>query len=327
MAVLHRLVKRADVVHSNMRREPLHRLRIDEASLREVNPDLIYCHTRGFDHGPRSESPGNDQTGCSLAGVTYEDGGAADGGKPFWSPTSLGDTGNGFLSTIGILQALYHRARTGESQAVDTSILNAGLLTASMAALRADGTPLPRPHLDHMQLGLSALYRLYEAADGWLCVAALAEDHWRSLLATLDLDALAVDPHFADPDARTRNRTALEAILEPVFKARPVHDLFELLNGRGVPCEIADGEFCLRVFDDPQMQAHNLVVHQHHPKLGEFDHFGETIHFSDTPGRIWGPPPVCGQHSREVLRECGYEDAAIDELVETKAVFEDLWVD
>ena len=168
LAVLHRLVERADVVHSNMRREPLYRLGIDEASLRQVNPRLIYCHTRGFDRGKRSDAPGNDQTGCSLAGVTYEDGGTRDGGKPFWSPTSLGDTGNAFLSVIGIIQALYHRARTGEAQAVDTSILNAGMLLASMAAVREDGSALPRPALDGMQLGLGALYRLYEAADGWL---------------------------------------------------------------------------------------------------------------------------------------------------------------
>src|SRR5207245_268895 len=128
LAVLHRLVEQADVVHSNMRRDALHRLKIDEASLREVNSDIIYCHTRGFDRGPRSDSPGNDQTGCSLAGVTYEDGGCGDGGKPFWSLTSLGDTGNGFLSAIGVIQALYHRRRTGEAQSVDTSILNAGML-------------------------------------------------------------------------------------------------------------------------------------------------------------------------------------------------------
>jgi crotonobetainyl-CoA:carnitine CoA-transferase CaiB-like acyl-CoA transferase len=178
-----------------------------------------------------------------------------------------------------------------------------------------------------MQLGLSALYRLYEAADGWLCVAALSETHWQSLLAALGLRTLTIDPRFADSTARTVHRGALEAILEPHFHTYPVRELFELLDGRGVPCEIADSEFCLRVFDDPEMQAHNLVVHQHHPKLGEFDHFGETIHFSDTPGRIWGPPPVCGQHTRAILLECGYEDAAIDKLVETNAVFVELWVD
>jgi crotonobetainyl-CoA:carnitine CoA-transferase CaiB-like acyl-CoA transferase len=327
MAVLHRLVERADVVHSNMRREPLHRLGIDEASLREVNPDIIYCHTRGFDQGPRSESPGNDQTGCSLAGVTYEDGGTGDGGKPFWSLTSLGDTGNGFLSVLGIIQALYHRARTGEAQAIDTSIINAGLLVASMAAVKADGTPLPRPHLDRMQLGLGALYRLYEAADGWLCLAAIADDHWRSLLRAFELEHLGADPRFADPGARASNREALEAELEPLFRARHVHDLFELLDDLGVPCEIADGEFCLGLFDDPEMQANDLVVHQQHPRLGEFDHFGQTIYFSDTPGRIWGPPPLCGQHTREIMHEYGYEDADVDKLVETKAVFEELWVD
>ena len=135
LAVLHRLVEGADVVHSNMRPDALRRLRCDEESLRAVNPDIIYCHTRGFERGPRSDSPGNDQTGSSLAGVTYEDGGCGDGGKPFWSLTSLGDTGNGFLSAIGVIQALYHRARTGVPQSVDTSILNAALLSASAASL------------------------------------------------------------------------------------------------------------------------------------------------------------------------------------------------
>src|SRR4029078_3884636 len=124
----------------NMRRDALARLGCDEASLRAINPDLVYCHTRGFDRAPRSASPGNDQTGCSLAGVTYEDGGGHDDGVPFWSLTSLGDTGNGFLSAIAVIQALYHRAKTAEAQAVDTSILNAGMLVASMAAMTADGS-------------------------------------------------------------------------------------------------------------------------------------------------------------------------------------------
>ncbi len=75
LEVFHTLLERADVVHSNMRRDAMRRLKCDEESLRAVNPDIIYCHTRGFDRGPRSDSPGNDQTGCSLAGVTYEDGG------------------------------------------------------------------------------------------------------------------------------------------------------------------------------------------------------------------------------------------------------------
>jgi crotonobetainyl-CoA:carnitine CoA-transferase CaiB-like acyl-CoA transferase len=308
LAVFHRLVERADVVHSNMRRDALARLRCDEASLRAINPDLIYCHTRGFDRGPRSDCPGNDQTGCSLAGVTYEDGGVRDGGAPFWSLTSLGDTGNGFFSAIGVVQALYHRARTREAQAVDTSILNAGLLVASMAAVKADGTSLPRPQLDRMQLGLDPRYRLYECVDGWLCLAALTDDQWQAVVATMGVgdDAAAV---------------------EGAFRGRAVADVFGALDAAGVPCEIATNDFSRGMYDDPEMRAHGLVVEQQHPKVGRFRHFGATITFSETPQHIQGPPPICGQHTREILREHGYEDTEIDKLVEARAIFEDLWVD
>jgi crotonobetainyl-CoA:carnitine CoA-transferase CaiB-like acyl-CoA transferase len=309
LGVFYRLVERADVVHSNMRRDALRRLHCDEASLREINPDIIYCHTRGFDRGPRSDSPGNDQTGCSLAGVTYEDGGGHDGGTPFWSLSSLGDTGNGFLSAIGVVQALYHRQVTGEAQSVDTSILNAGLLAASMAALKADGTPLPRPQLDRMQLGLGPLYRLYEVSNGWACLAAMTDEHRQALKAATGI----VDFDAAD--------------LESWFRSRTADEVFATLDGAGVPCEICDPDFGLRLHDDPEMHAHELVVHQHHPKLGSFEHFGKTIHFSDTPERIWGPPPVCGQHTRQIMHEHGYDDAEIDKLVDSKAVFEELWVE
>jgi len=295
-------------VHSNMRRDALERLHCDEASLRAVNADLIYCHTRGFDRGPRSDCPGNDQTGCSLAGVTLEDGGGHDGGVPFWSLTSLGDTGNGFFSAIAVIQALYHRARTREAQAVDTSILNAGLLVASMAAMTADGSSLPRPRLDRMQLGLAPRYRLYECGDGWLCVAALADEQWGALVTILDVgdDVIAI---------------------EGAFRSRAVADTFAALDGAGVPCEIATNTFSRGMYDDPEMWAHGLVVEQQHPKVGRFHHFGQTITLSDTPQHIQGPPPICGQHTREILRAHGYEDTEIDKLVEARAIFEDLWVD
>ena len=327
LRVFHRLVERADVVHSNMRRDALRRLHCDEASLRAVNPDIIYCHTRGFDRGPRSDSPGNDQTGCSLAGVTFEDGGCREGGKPFWSLTSLGDTGNGFLSAIGVIQALYHRTRTNEAQSVDTSILNAGMLVASMASITADGRALPRPHLDVMQLGLDALYRLYETADGWLCIAAVRPEHWTALRKALGQPAWGDDPRFSDAQSRAAHRNELESHLEPLFRSRTAGALFELLDDHGVPCEVADPHFAEHFFDDAEARALGLVVEQRHPKVGRFEHYGTSINFSATPGRIWGPPPVCGQHTREILCDHGFDDAEIDALIRDRAIFEDLWVD
>jgi crotonobetainyl-CoA:carnitine CoA-transferase CaiB-like acyl-CoA transferase len=327
LAVFHRLVARADVVHSNMRRDALVRLGCDEASLRPHNPTMIYCHTRGFDQGPRSDAPGNDQTGASLAGVTWEDGGGYDGGRPFWSLTSMGDTGNGYLSAIAVIQALYHRARTGEGQNVDTSILNAALLSASAASVREDGTPLPRPHLDRLQLGLSALYRLYATTDGWMSLAVTDEPQWQALVAALPTLHLADDERFNDPHRRQLNDAELWVLLERELKTRPSTEWFELLDTAGVPCEIANPSFGREIFSDQSMRDLGLIVEYRHPKLGRFEQFGNTIDFSGTPPVVQGPPPIVGQHTREILEEHDFPADEVEELLALKIVFEDLWVD
>jgi crotonobetainyl-CoA:carnitine CoA-transferase CaiB-like acyl-CoA transferase len=239
----------------------------------------------------------------------------------------MGDTGNGFLSAIGVIQALYHRAQTGQGQSVDTSILNAALLSTSAASVTQDGTPLPRPHLDRLQLGLGALYRLYEAADGWLCVAVTNEAEWQSLVGALsDLD-LAADDRFSDAQRRAANDTELAALLEDVLKSRTCAEWFLVLDGAGVPVEIANESFGREVFGDPVMRDLGLIIEHQHPVLGRFEQFGTTIDFSATPSAPRLPPPVIGQHTRDILREHGFDDDRIEELFAAKVIFEDLWVD
>ena len=325
--VFRRLLADADVVHSNMRPDALRRLRLDENSLREVNPDIIYCHTRGFEKGPRSDSPGNDQTGLSLAGVTYEDGGTRDGGAPYWSLTSLGDTGNGFLSAIGVIQALFHRTRTGEAQSVDTSILNAGLLLSSQASIRDDGSPLPRQHLDAMQLSLGPLYRLYETADGWICLAAVTESQWVSLAEALGHPEWVDDPRFRSAEWRNRHRVELEQLMSTELSCMSSQELFAQLDTAGVPCEMPNPDFGPTIFDDAWMAEHRLTVSYEHPRHVRLQQFGRMADFSDTQSDRWSAPPICGQHTREILRECGFDDTDIDKLVAARAVFEDHWVD
>jgi crotonobetainyl-CoA:carnitine CoA-transferase CaiB-like acyl-CoA transferase len=318
--VLYSLVKRADVFHSNMRRGALERLGCDESSLRKINPSLIYCHTRGFDKGPRSDQPGNDQTAGSLAGITWEDGGCADGGKPFWSLTSLGDSGNGFLSAIGVIQALYHRRMTGEAQAVDTSILNAHLLNAS-ASLLTNGEGLPRQHLDRLQLGTSALSRLYETADGWLCLAVATQPQWNALVRAVP-ELISAD--LNDFESCLENDKELTAMLEPLLRTRRADEWFSYLDSHGVPCEISSASFEHEMFDDPEMRDLGLVTELQHPQVGRFEQFGATIDFSETPMRIELAPPLVGQHTREILRESGFQAGQVDALVEDSVIHETL---
>jgi crotonobetainyl-CoA:carnitine CoA-transferase CaiB-like acyl-CoA transferase len=325
--VAYDLVRRADVVVFNMRPQAAAKLGLDYESLRRINPRVVYCHTRGHEDGPRSLLPGNDQTANALAGTEWEDGGGANGGRPWFGVTSGGDLGNGFLAAIAVVAALYDRERTGRGQQVDASILNAGLLNNSRVRTTREGRSFDRPRLDAEQLGLSALYRLYtcqpvqderdEAA--WLCLAAVAPSHWDAL--TTVVPELAGDPRFATAVSRRTNDAALSEVLAGALRTGPAGKWFEVLDAAGVPCELCDPTFSQRLFDDQELIERGWVVGlDGNPILGHIDMFGAGIDFSGTPATPGGPPPVMWQHTVEVLSELGYDAAKIDGLRASGAV-------
>jgi len=293
LAVLHELVRGADVLQHNMRYDAAQRLRVDYESLKHLNPTMIYCHTRGHDSS-RALLAGNDQTAAALAGTSWMEGGVEAGNMPIWPNTSLGDTGNGYLSAIAILQALYHRERTGEGQFVHTSIVNAHLLNASMAWLDANGTPANRPVLDAMQTGWGDRYRLHDTAAGWLCVALVTDAH-------------------ASEFARLTNGD---------MSARTAREWFDILDRAGIPCEVADPDFVLSVFDDPELAEKGWITSYTQALVGRMDVAGLFFDLDATPGRIQGPPIVVGHDTRTVLQNIGYDDDRIDQLIAAGAVSE-----
>jgi crotonobetainyl-CoA:carnitine CoA-transferase CaiB-like acyl-CoA transferase len=203
------------------------------------------------------------------------------------------------------VQALAHRDRTGEGQFCTTSIVNAQLLVTSSVIARADGMGFPRPRVDGMQYGFSALHRLYECADGWLCVVATEEVHAAALCRALGVERAVDDGEFARR-------------LEARFRTKPATAWFATLDAVGVPVEVCDSEFALRLHDDPEAQKRRLTVSYRHPLVGKLDQIGLVYSLSETPGRIQGPPLVVGQHTRELMRELGYSDAQVDEAVAAK---------
>ncbi|WP_380874951.1 hypothetical protein ACFB49_02360 [Sphingomonas sp. DBB INV C78] len=315
-AAVRRLIDGADVVIHNMRKGVAERLGVDYVTLKQTNPRLIYCHSRGFEDGPRAALIGHDQAANSLGGSVWEDGGMDDGGRPFFGALSGGDLGNGYFAAIAITLALYHRERTGRGQLVDTSILNASLFNNSRTFTTPDGRKFDRPRLDADQMGLSALYRLYRATDGWLCLAATTEAQWHALGRAVP--SLAGDPRFASAKLRKANDAILANRLADFFVERKSAQAFAALDGAGVPCEIADADYSRRLFDDADLLRRGWIAStQGHPTIGRLDMFGIGMDFSRTPISPGGAPPTFGQQTREILSEAGLDENAIDALYAT----------
>ncbi|HEX4895595.1 MAG TPA: CoA transferase [Solimonas sp.] len=326
MKILLDLVAKADIVQHNMRYDAAERLKIDYESLKQLNPKLIYCHTRGFERGARAGLPGNDQTGACLSGIQYEDGGMGrtgehgEVGRPLWSFTSFGDTGNGFLSAVAMVNAIYHRDRTGEGQFVDTSIINAALLNTSYAVATPDGQGFERPRIAGDQVGYSAGHRIYPTKDGWLCFVLVEQSHWDELFSVLRAPRLTIDEHFATPEARAKNDKQLAAFIAGRMQARTAAEWFAELDAAGVPCEIVDPEFSRKLHDVPEFQKAQWVVSYPHPVVGKLDQIGLLVSLSDTPGVIQGRPLLVGEHTKEILAGMGYTEDQVKTMEEQMAI-------
>ena len=320
LEIIHRLIKQADVVHHNQRPGVAERLKIDYTTLSAIKPDLIYCHSAAYGtHGPSALMGGYDQLFEAMCGTEYMGGG--EGNPPLWVQAGPVDIGGATLSAIATLMAIYHRDRTGEGQFVDGSLLNAGLWYNSDAFI-GDHTQLrPRPTLNRGQTGTSATYRIYETAQGWICVAAFSDQEWRRFCEVLEQPHVAADARFASHYGRVDYRDELAAIFEPIFRGRTAAQWFAILDKAGVPCEVCSQGYWRDYLADPWAIRSGRVVEYFQGDLrARLRQFGQTIRFSHTPQTIQGPPPVLGEHTRQIMQELGYTAREQEELKERGVV-------
>jgi len=315
LALALRLIATADVVHHNMTRGVATRLGIDYPACRGVRDDIIYCNTYAYGLAdPLGHSGGLDPLYQASSGIEYEAGAMASGNAPLYLRFGMCDASNAMLSVVGVLLALVHRERTGRGQELWTSLHDGGIFFSSDVWLDADGRPWDRPHLDRGQHGLGPGYRLYRTQDeSWICVAAVTGSHWEALCATTG----------AGPLARDGDRGSVEAALEALFATRTALGWHRALDAAGVPNEIPieslDGATFLHDGDNERL---GLVTEYDHARLGRLRQFGKLFDFSAAPPRPWTPPPLLGQHTREVLRELGLRDGDVDVLIASGVVAE-----
>ena len=311
VGVLKRLVAAADVVVENYRPSVKRRLGIDYETLAGENPRLIYASISGFGQsGPYSDRPGYDQIVQGLSGLMSLTGTEATG--PLRVGIPIADLLAGYFAAVGILLALLERERSGRGQWVATSLLAAlvGSLSFQGAGYLSTGE-VPPPVGNHHPL--VAPMGVYRARDGHLNLAVGTEVMWGRLCRALGRPELGEDPRFRRNQDRVEHRLALNIALDAILMTEPVAHWVRLLNAAGVACgEVYQLD---EVFADPQVQHARLVSEVEHPVYGLTRVLGIPVTLHRTPGRISGPSPIQGEHTRGVLERLGYAPDAIADLL------------
>jgi crotonobetainyl-CoA:carnitine CoA-transferase CaiB-like acyl-CoA transferase len=305
------LCARADVVIENFRPGTAARLGLDAAAVHARDPRVVYCSITGFGEREPLDRPGYDFV------VQGESGLMAITGEPDGPPTKVGvaliDVVTGLNAVVAILAALRRRELGGSGERVSISLLDSALAALVNVAQNAlvGGEEPPRYGNAHPSI---VPYEVFATADGWITVAAANDGLYRRLCEALDRTELAADERFATNAARVRNREELLPVLRKIFLTRPSDDWVVALEAAGVPVGKIRGVL------EALRAAAPATVQVTHPSAGELELVAPPFAFEFAGLRRAGPPPLLGQHTREVLTEIGIDEQRLAGLVERGVV-------
>ena len=309
--ILVRLVETADVLTENFRRGTLEKFGLGYDVLSAKNPGLIYCAVSGYGRsGPLGDRGGFDLIAQGFAGLMSITG--EPGRPPVKTGNPVADINAGILAFGGILAAYVHKLKTGRGQMVDTSLMEAALQqTYWQAAIYFATGESPGPTGSaHV---LTAPYQAFRARDGWMNIGGANQANWERIAEVLGHPEWRADPRFATNSARMENLDTLSALMDTVLVTRDKAEWLAAFDAAGVPAGSVHnlGE----ALTHPQTLARGMVVDLVHPEAGATRALGCPLHFSATPARVDRPAPLLGEHTREVLRECGYSAAEVESFI------------
>ncbi|MBK1859273.1 CaiB/BaiF CoA transferase family protein [Cerasicoccus arenae] len=314
--IIRGLIKQADIIVENFRPGVMERLGYGYDTCNELNPGIIYCSATGWGaDGPYQNRPGQDLLVQGLAGVVMASGKQSDG--PVAVGTALSDQLGALHIVYGVLAALYHREQTGRGQRVEVNLLQS-VLAYSMQdffTVQNGARAFTRPESGIAHPGNGAPFGIYPTADGYLSIAM---NPWPKVVEALDEPTLM---RFNDPQVLFDRRDEIYDHIATITLTRKTEEWLEIMLA--LDLWVAPVNEQKAVENDPQVQYLQAFREIEHPKAGRIRVTDVPIRLSETPGDIKRPPPLIGQHSREILEEYGISGEDIDHLLKTGVVTEE----
>ncbi len=314
--IVGRLLDTSDVLIESYRKGTIERLGFGYAEVRARRPGIIYASISGFGRtGPDAKLPGYDvmvQAASGIMAITGE-----KGGGPVRSPFSPLDQTTGLWAAFGILAALRERDRTGEGRFIEASLFDTALafMGYNIQTYWMTGKPPGKAGSGHESL---CPYQAFRAADDDLLLAVGSDKLWRQFCAAAGLDAYAEHPDYCRNADRVRNFDATVALVGARLREKTVAEWSAILTAAGVPhAPIAP---LATVLDSPQVAARGIVQPYEHPRYGPLAAISIPLRTDGLDRTVRRPPPVLGQHTREVLLEAGCSEQQIAGWAERKVI-------
>jgi len=313
--ILARLLDQADVLVQNFRPGTMERLGLGPKELRERNPRLIYVSISGVgDSGPYVKKRVYDPIIQGLSGFADIQSQPVTN-RPQMIRTIVADKTTAVFTAQAVAAALYAREKTGKGDYIQVAMLDAmiaylwpeGMMQYTVVGKEASvADPNDRPDL------------VFNTVDGYITCGTISDSEWQGFCRATGDPELEKDERFSTPSGRFLNATARINKMQDYIGRYTTAEWLKRLDAADVPCapilRRAD------VFRNEQVVARELIEELDQPTVGKIRQPKPAAKFQINRSKIGGPAPRVGEHSREILRDIGYDDAAIDALIERKAV-------
>jgi crotonobetainyl-CoA:carnitine CoA-transferase CaiB-like acyl-CoA transferase len=313
---MHRLLKTADVVLSNLRPSAMKGLGLDYEAMRAIKPDLIFCAAYGYsERGPYAGRPAADDTIQAMSGLAELQRMAS--GTPRFVPMVVADKAVGQAIVSAVMGALIHRMKTGRGQAIEVPMFET-MVAFVMPEHLAGRTFEPALGETGYTRIINPNRRPYATKDGSICVMPYTTPQWLRFFALIGRDDLARDPAMSDAVERSRRFEELYALIGAAMPARTTDEWVQAL----IQNDILFGKVNTPddLLTDPHLASMEMFPLVEHPTEGTLRLIGFPIGFSETPNTLRHLPPRLGQHTRELLEQLGYAPRDIDRMEEQRSV-------
>ena len=309
------LADKSDILIENFKVGGLEAYGLDYASLKALNPDLIYCSITGFGQtGPYAKRAGYDFMVQGLGGLMSLTGRPEgdDGAGPVKVGVALTDILTGLYSAVAILAALAHRQHDGGGQHIDMALLDVQVACLANQAMNYLTTGVAPQRLGNAHPNIVP-YQDFPTADGDFILTVGNDSQFRKFTEVAGRPELGGDPRFATNKLRVANRAELVPLIRQLTVFKTTAEWVAQLEAVGVPCGPIND--LAQVFADPQVRARGLAMHLPHALAGLVPQVASPIRLSETPVEYRNAPPLLGEHTQQVLgRVLGLDAGVVEGL-------------